>query len=70
MVGICYARLIKAGLAMSFDLLNMDDKILDAYGQVVELVNATPNLVEKAIVDWAEEGLYRGVLYALSDRFV
>lgn len=57
-------------LAISFDVLDVDNKILDAYGQVVQLVNETPNLVDRAIVDWAEEGLYRGVLFALSDRFV
>ncbi|CAO3629040.1 unnamed protein product [Mucor hiemalis] len=54
--------------AISFDVLDVDNKILDAYGQVVQLVNETPNLVDRAIVDWAEEGLYRGALFALSDR--
>jgi hypothetical protein len=55
---------------MSYDLLEKNQEALKEYRNLVSIVNATSNLTDRVIVDWAEEGLYRGTLLALSDRFV
>ncbi|KAI8890508.1 TPR-like protein [Backusella circina FSU 941] len=53
--------------AMSLDLLEKKSNSIQVYLNLVKQVNKIPNVTEKTMVDWAEEGLYRGVLAALSD---
>ncbi|KAG2206740.1 hypothetical protein INT47_003682 [Mucor saturninus] len=56
--------------AMSFELLEMKDKALDAYADMVSFINSPldRNLMnERLLVEWAEDGLYRGTLYALNE---
>jgi hypothetical protein len=55
---------------MSLDMLKKEKEALDVYGNMVSFVNSCLNLTDRVMVDWAEEGLYRGTLLALSDRFV
>lgn len=55
---------------MSYDLLKKEKEAIKEYINMVALVNSTTNLIDRVIVDWAEEGLYRGTLLALSHRFV
>lgn len=54
-------------LAMSLDLLRQD--AIEAYNSLSSTVNQCTNLIDHVIADWAEEGLYRGTLLVLSDRY-
>jgi len=60
---ICYS----AHVAMSLDLLHQNT--MEAYDQLASTVNQSTSLIDHVVVDWAEEGLYRGTLLALSDRY-
>ncbi|KAK4513383.1 uncharacterized protein ATC70_005381 [Mucor velutinosus] len=51
--------------AMSLDLLQQNAMM--AYDELSSAVNQAPSLIDHVVVDWAEEGLYRGTLLALSD---
>ncbi|KAL9548882.1 hypothetical protein PS6_006365 [Mucor atramentarius] len=51
--------------AMSLDLLHQS--AMEAYDQLASTVNQSTSLIDHVVVDWAEEGLYRGTLLALSD---
>lgn len=53
---------------MSLDLLKEEHSAFEKYNKLVSMVNQSPNLVERGVVDWAEEALYRGTLLALSER--
>jgi hypothetical protein len=52
---------------MSLELVKEEQRALEVYDRLVSRVNQIPNLIDRAIVDWAEEGLYRGTLFALSE---
>lgn len=55
---------------MSLDLLQQQQHVMEAYDQLASAVNQAPSLIDHVVVDWAEEGLYRGTLLAMSDRYV
>lgn len=51
----------------------MKKEALDGYAEIVTFINSPfdRNLMnERLLVEWAEDGLYRGTLYALSEGFV
>jgi hypothetical protein len=50
------------------DLLKDEQRAFEVYNKLVSMVNQSPNLIDRAVVDWTEEGLYRGTLVALSER--
>ncbi|CAO3656012.1 unnamed protein product [Mucor fragilis] len=52
--------------AMSLDLLQQQHA-MEAYDQLASAVSQAPSLIDHSVADWAEEGLYRGTLLALSD---
>lgn len=52
------------------ELLNEEEEALEGYASIVSFVNGSANLTERGLVEWAEKGLYRATLFALSDRFV
>lgn len=56
-----------AHVAISLDLLHQS--AMEAYDQLASTVNQSTSLIDHVVVDWAEEGLYRGTLLALSDRY-
>ncbi|KAL9556166.1 hypothetical protein MBANPS3_001996 [Mucor bainieri] len=53
--------------AMSLDLLHQQQSAMETYDQLASAVNQASSLIDPVIVDWAEQGLYRGTLLALSD---
>lgn len=53
---------------MSLDLLQQQHA-MEAYDQLASAVSQAPSLIDHSVADWAEEGLYRGTLLALSDRY-
>lgn len=49
----------------------MRDEALEAYAAMVTFINIPLDRHnERAMVEWAEDALYRGTLYALSEGFV
>ncbi|KAI8971935.1 hypothetical protein BDF20DRAFT_709137 [Mycotypha africana] len=54
--------------AMSYDLNGDKSSAWKAYDDLVSLVNQSQHLSDRSLVDWAEEGLYRGTLLALNER--
>lgn len=56
-------------IAMSLDLLQQQSA-MEAYDQLAAAVSQAPSLIDPIVVEWAEEGLYRGTLLALSDRYI
>lgn len=58
---------------MSYELLNMKNEALDGYADMVTFMNSSLDrsiVNERVMVGWAEDGLYRGTLYALGEGFV
>ena len=53
---------------MSLDELGKKNDAIKVYLDVVKHINTIPSFNEKTIVDWAEEGMYKGVLAALDKR--
>lgn len=54
---------------MSLDLLEKQDEAIEAYQALVSAINQSPNFTDRSSVDWSEDALYRGTLYALSERY-
>ncbi|KAI7906808.1 uncharacterized protein BX663DRAFT_548947 [Cokeromyces recurvatus] len=54
---------------MTLDLLEKKKDAIEAYEQLASVVNESSSLTDRVAVDWVEEGLYRGILLALSDSY-
>jgi hypothetical protein len=53
---------------MSLVELGKKNDAIQVHLDVVKHINTIPSLNDKTIVDWAEEGMYKGVLAALDER--